>query len=221
MDENFKLFLYDEGFAPAIECRTVSEETLKKYKGKLPEKLLEYWQEFGFCGYGEGLFWIVNPEDYEDVVDAWLEDTGLDRIDKYHVIARSAFGELFLCGEKSGQSLDILPAYGVLFSTSTGKTGPFDLEIQVFFSMQDKEDIDLADIKDKPLFKKALKKLGRLASDEMYGFEPALALGGTAKLENLAKVKAVEHLIILAQLGEKVIRENEAIKLLREGKIKP
>jgi len=66
-----------------------------------------------------------------------------------------------------------------------------------------------------------LKRLGRLEPDELYGFEPTLALGGVERLENLAKVKAVEHLLILAQLGEKEIRENEAIKALREGRITP
>ena|GEM_PF-2614525 len=66
-----------------------------------------------------------------------------------------------------------------------------------------------------------MKRLGRLEPDELYGFEPTLALGGVERLENLAKVKAVEHLLILAQLGEKEIRENEAIKALREGRITP
>jgi hypothetical protein len=220
MAEHFEYFL-SKGFAPAIECWPVSEKTLKRYKGKLPDKLLEYWQSFGFCGYGEGLFWIVNPEDYEDVVDVWLEDTGLDKIDKYHLIARSAFGMMYLWGEKSGRTLDILPMYGMLLPTPPEGEGLFDLDIQVLISGRTKDELDFTDVNDKKLFKKALKKLGRLAPDEMYGFEPALALGGQEKLENLVKVKAVEHLIILAQLGEKVIRENEAIKLLREGKIKP
>ena len=155
------------------------------------------------------------------MVDAWLEDTGLDRIDRYHVIARSAFGDMYLWGENSGRTLDILPTYSMLFPTPPDDDGLSDLDIQVLISSMTKDKLDFTDENDKKLFKKVLKKLGRLSPDEMYGFEPALALGGTAKLENLAKVKAVEHLIILSQLGEKVIRENEAIKLLREGKIKP
>ncbi|WP_426342889.1 T6SS immunity protein Tdi1 domain-containing protein [Pseudoduganella sp. S-14] len=35
----------------------------------------------------------------------------------------------------------------------------------------------------------------------MYGFSPALALGGASMLKNLRNVKAVEHLILLAQLA--------------------
>jgi hypothetical protein len=69
----------------------------------------------------------------------------------------------------------------------------------------DKKQLEQKDHHDKPLFERALKKLGPLAADEMYGFEPTLALGGKADLKNLHKVKAVEHLVILAQLGERQI----------------
>jgi hypothetical protein len=46
------------------------------------------------------------------------------------------------------------------------------------------------------------KKPGPLKPDEMCGFVPALALGETATLDPLQQVKAVEHLVLLAQLSE-------------------
>jgi hypothetical protein len=55
------------------------------------------------------------------------------------------------------------------------------------------------------MFAPALKKLGPLKPDEMYGFVPAVALSGSATLANLQKVKAVEHLAILAQLTERQV----------------
>lgn len=36
--------------------RAVSADTLEKYRGKLPDRLLEYWQEYGFCRFANGLF---------------------------------------------------------------------------------------------------------------------------------------------------------------------
>ena len=68
--------------------------------------------------------------------------------------------------------------------------------MQVFFGSlsRDSNDFD-------GMFHPAFKKLGRLKHDEMYGFVPALALGGPATLEHLQKVKAVEHLVVLAQLA--------------------
>ncbi|MNR22463.1 hypothetical protein D3C85_1394140 [compost metagenome] len=52
------------------------------------------------------------------------------------------------------------------------------------------------------LFEPARERLGTLAADEMYGFVPALMLGGSDSLERLEKLKAVEHLVLLAQLSE-------------------
>ncbi|EKT4468339.1 DUF1851 domain-containing protein [Pseudomonas putida] len=46
------------------------------------------------------------------------------------------------------------------------------------------------------LFEAPKKKLGTLNHNEMYGFVPALAFGGDAKLERIEKVKTIEHLII-------------------------
>ena len=65
-----------------------------------------------------------------------------------------------------------------------------------------KKNFDFKDDKEKPLFKKALKKLGPLNSDEIYAFEPALSIGRLPKIENLVKVKMIEHLAMLAQLAE-------------------
>lgn len=59
--------------------------------------------------------------------------------------------------------------------------------------------------KAQPLFDRALTVLGPLAFDEMYAFEPALALGGKADLMHLRKVKCVEHLVLLAQVGERQV----------------
>ncbi|HSI56362.1 MAG TPA: T6SS immunity protein Tdi1 domain-containing protein [Ideonella sp.] len=47
----------------------------------------------------------------------------------------------------------------------------------------------------------ALRKLSRPKAEEIYGFVPALALGGPSKFENLEKLKIVEHLVFLAQLS--------------------
>lgn len=52
------------------------------------------------------------------------------------------------------------------------------------------------------LFQPAKKKLGTLSRDEMYGFVPAIMLGGSDALDNLKKVRSVEHLVFLSQLSD-------------------
>ena len=205
MDELFSYFLKDKGFGPAIETKVVSQRSLEKFKGKLPDQLLLYWREYGWSGYGKGLFWLVDPDEYEPVLEAWIGDTPFMEQDAYYVIARSAFGELFLWGTKNGPGLSIESNWGMIFPGSDAeaiKNGQADQLVKNFIAFQKVKNLDMQDSFKKPLFDRALEKLGPLAADEMYGFVPALALGGKADLKNLQKVKAVEHLVMLAQLGD-------------------
>jgi len=196
MDRIFARFI--EKFGEPIDRQEVPASSIERYKGKLPNQLLSYWAEHGWCGYGEGIFWLVNPQEYEGVVASWLEGTYLERRDNYHIIARGAFGSLYLWGEKTGYSLKIetvVSRYVVndLDITSNG----MDKALQGFLLSRNVDSNDFGD-----LFKPAKKKLGKLRHDEMYGFVPALMLGGPDTLEHLEKVKAVEHLILLSQIAE-------------------
>ncbi|WP_343725814.1 T6SS immunity protein Tdi1 domain-containing protein [Herbaspirillum huttiense] len=53
-----------------------------------------------------------------------------------------------------------------------------------------------------PLFERARSKLGPLDPHEIYGFQPAIVLGGSFLLDNLVKVKANVHLTLLRMFGE-------------------
>jgi hypothetical protein len=195
MNVLFSIFL--ETFNDPIGHQPVPPSALEDYKDKLPNQLLTYWQDHGWCGYGGGLFWMVNPKEYEDVVAYWLSGTDFETRDTYHLIARSAFGELYLWGEETGSVLTIT-AYasryidGAYSSTDEER----DAKIQGLLMWVLTEGIDL------DLFEAARETLGTLAPDEMYGFVPALMLGGPAKLANLQRLKADVHLILLSQLGE-------------------
>ncbi|QNX86293.1 GAD-like domain-containing protein [Acinetobacter seifertii] len=201
MDENFEIFYHDEGFGPPIFVEPVSEETLKKYQGKLPNQLLEYWKVYGFSGWGNGLFWLVNPEDYQDVLDAWLEHIELPPHEEYFVIARTAFGDLSVWGTIHGRCFTISATTSQIFpKMEKMEQGEEDLLIKIFFSSKDKDSLDINDYKNKPLFDRAVKKYGELSKNEMFGFEPALILGGEAKLENFRKLPIISHLQFLASL---------------------
>lgn len=47
----------------------------------------------------------------------------------------------------------------------------------------------------------ASARYGAPGYDECFGYVPLLALGGPRKVENLQKVKLVEHLSIITQLA--------------------
>ena len=208
MDEFMEDVLGFKEFDPPFARRDVPPEKIEKVRGKLPEKLLEYWQEFGWCGYAKGLFWTVDPDEWEDEQEAWIGDTGFMERDAYYVIARTAFGELILWGEKTGQSLKVVTAWGMIFPDfdpeAFARRGA-DLSAQLFFSSSSRNSYDLEDKDGQPLFDRALERLGPLDHDTMYGFVPALALGGGNTVERLQKLDAHVHLDILSQVTERQI----------------
>ena len=196
MDEIFSIFL--DTFGGPVDRQEVPASSIERFRGKLPNQLLEYWAEHGWCGYGDGIFWIVNPQEYEGVVASWLEGTKFKTFDTYHLIARSAFGDLYLWGEKTGASLKITSILSRCITHTSIYTGEqMDKGLRSFLLSRQVDSNNYGD-----LFKPAKKKLGILRHDEMYGFVPAFMLGGPDTLEHLEKVKAVEHLILLSQITE-------------------
>jgi len=195
MEEYYEYFL--ETLGPAMGRREVPLSSLNKYADKLPEQLLKQWSEYGWSGYAEGLFWTVNPAEYQEMIRSWLDDSGIPDSHFYNVVARSAFGELYLWHEHAGNWLELSAPYARFHATKPALGRHcFNDEIALFFATQDRESNDLED-----LFEQALKTLGPLQPDEMYGFVPALALGGPADLKHLQKVKTIEHLTFLSQLA--------------------
>ncbi|WP_017450268.1 GAD-like domain-containing protein [Herbaspirillum rubrisubalbicans] len=203
-DEDFKYFI--SKFGEATKSSPVPAASLEKWRDKLPDQLLKYWEQEGWCEYSNGLFCTVDPDDYEDLVDEWLADTGLDEIDAFHVIARTAFGKLYVCGEKTGCSATISCVVNMIAALPEDLKAQtkedLDYSIRAFFAFSNPDEFDIKDEDGQSLFERARSKLGPLEPDEIYGFEPAIVLGGKILLENLAKVNANVHLTILRQFAE-------------------
>jgi len=204
VDEYYEEFLNGEDFAPAIHSQPVDPAIVEHYRDILPDRLLGYWQAYGFCGYADGLFWTVNPGDYEDLLQSWLEKTPLWEREKYHVIARNAFGKLYAWGEHSQNDTVLEPHYNTIMPVDMPQQAVTAEQrehfIGVFFDGKNQSSVDFYDMQEKRLFQPALQKLGALEHDEMYSFTPALALGGVASLDNLEIVKLQEQLALLIEM---------------------
>lgn len=196
-DEDFDGFLED--FGKPHDQMPISESVIEAYRHKLPERLFVYWRALGACGFHNGLFWIVNPEDYQDLLDSWLEGTPFEQRTGLSVIARTAFGVLYVWEKSKGWILKVHPSVNLLSYNSKvdGKTLVADQEerkLQYFFGARSLKDCDETDESDKLLFDRVLKKLGPIGSDEMYAFRHRLALGGKETVSNVEIVKlAVYH----------------------------
>ncbi len=204
MEKHFNHFLKKMG--PAIDCRPATDEVLARYRGKLPDQLLSYWREYGWCGYGQGAFWIVNPDDYEEALQSWLRTWPERESDNYYVFARSAFGQLFVWSTKRGYKLSVVPTENKVLPDPYAPTTDVDGETleQYFRSYVSGTSMNRCDTfadDGKRLFSRAVKKLGPVAYDETYSFKLAPVLGGPRTLDNLHKVKIHEQLAILADLA--------------------
>lgn len=209
MDQYFNEFLTDGDFAPAIKSIYPSKETLEYYQKKIPVRLLGYWKEYGFSGFSDGLFWIVNPKDYQGILEKFLQKTPIWGRENFYVVARTAFGELYVRGDRSKSTTIINPHLCSILPGDFNQIPPdkeiIDKRIGIFFMTIEKNDVDYRDKNDKYLFKKCLKKYGPLENDEMYTFSPALALGGSADIKNIKKVKILEQLSILCDLDTPLV----------------
>lgn len=214
IDPDMEWFLQQFGQPEVSE--PPGDATLRHYQGKLPSRLLEYWQEFGFCTFQGGLISIVNPADYDGALQTWLKGTSVSRLDTFHVIARSGFGDLYLWGEKTGQSWNIEPMNGRLFNNGSKEkeiaAGEGNDQIEAFFGVIDPGYVDAIDTGTrKPIFRDAVKRFGPLEPQEMFTFEPAPFLGGEKSLASIAKVNFFVQSEVLAALGNRDIMDMKGL----------
>jgi hypothetical protein len=159
---------------------------LKLYEEKISAEFAAMIKDEGLCTYAEGLFTMVDPRKYDEVLKDYKVYS-----DKCISLVKNAFGDLFYF---DGFECRILyTSHNENYSFATGDA------VKYFFTFQLTDASFLTKNFKKKLFSQALKKYGALKPDETYGFVPALPLGGEEKLENIEIVKTLEYLSILSQ----------------------
>lgn len=213
MDAYFATFLAD--FGPPTSSHPATPEAVERYRGRLPDQLLTYWQQFGFCGFGHGLFWITNPADFAPALHVWLGDLPSTGDDALHVIARGAFGELLVWGTASGFRFEITSALGLIVQQDGSATrlagAQADLALRRFFACRLPRAYDMKDRFGEPMFELALAQHGALQYDEVFAFQPALGDGGVARILNVVKRNVYAHLELLARLGQRRVVDDKSL----------
>ena len=183
-----------------------SPEFIAQYEHTYPEYFFYIWDKLGFASFENGGFWLVNPVDYEDILELCLKNTDLEP-DDFYVIGRTAFGDLFLIGKEttSGLTIDIIDMriYPSLNNNKNLKDGE---HLRAFLSKVmirgTKESIDTYDQNEKLLFDRCLTNLGELKDNEIYAYEPPAVLGGKQLIENMKKVDLFQYIPFVAQLDK-------------------
>jgi hypothetical protein len=201
-DENFE-YIFSEIGKPA-SVSTITDSELSEMSGSLPAAMTAFMKEFGRCQFLDGMLSVVHPGDLQSLMDLVFErdkDLGGKKTVPF---AYSVFGTIYFWNAEHGLG-DVNLVTGQVTCEEIVNPNPdrAHLENTIYIPfMLEKESHDLFDDSDKPLFKRAFKKLGKIGFLECYGFVPALAFGGEAILENLKRLSAPEHFAILAQATE-------------------
>jgi len=200
------MFAYTvEKLGPPAQASRVPFEEAARYADRLPPALIGFWQTYGRGSYQDGKFWICDPAPFQPVIEAvFYGDPEFDPADMT-AIGYSAFASLKIWHRRRrAVSIDFLfreisnPPASAWHDPDTGEPFSPDFSIgcqltsfQYTPAQVDNDGVDL--------LPQAIARLGRLTVGELYGFIPALNLGGDYRVENLRRLNAAEHLLVIAE----------------------
>jgi hypothetical protein len=192
---------YLEDFGGPEKSNRFSFDEIAAIEGLFPLDLRDFLTEYGRCLLEGGLIQLGHPANFRGVLALIFGADEEFSHNNCQVYAHSSFGKLFAWHLNYGfTSIDIVS--GSIISPMLTKGIKKSEGFNRMFIAPFGSDNDFYDVEGKPLFKRAVKKLGPLEIGECYGFFPALALGGSPELEYLKRVSAPEHFAIVAQTME-------------------
>lgn len=192
-------------FGRPAKAVPLPDNVAESYRNKLPNSLIDFWLECGIGLWLEGKFQFCRPDQYHTIVDLVCGRDSDFRPEHSHLFGFTAFGQLFIWNEihrRLRVSLPDLTAQADIIPSRPMKLEP-ERAIATGLFLLNRDAFDFYDDTPEaaPLFGRALGLLGELKLGECYGFVPALALGGAARLEHVTRQPALEHFALLAQLG--------------------
>lgn len=184
-----------------------TSDFIAQYKYTYPEYLFYIWDKLGFASFENGGFWLVNPIDYDNILELCLKDTDFSNPDDFYVFGRSAYGNLYVMNKKNSSKLTIdiidLRIYpSIQESSLLDETDHIRTFLSTIVTRAKNEDIDIYDKNGKFLFDRCLTNLGELKDNEIYAFEPPAVLGGPQVIENIIKVDLFQYISFVSQLDQ-------------------
>lgn len=222
MSSIFDLLVRKYG-TPTLPTRPLAAQ-LDALAGHLPPDLVAFWQRQGIGLWLDGKFQFCLPSDYAPLVARIFADDPDFAPAATHLVGFSAFGQLLIWNEKYQRLLvDLLDLEALVPALNAREAGdPENFPIATPLSRLDRKgsfDVFEQNNAAEPLFDRARARVGPPKLGECYGFFPALAFGGNASLDRIARVDALTHFTFLADAGRcrlmAVLRSDEDVTLLR------
>ena len=205
-----------EQFGEPTHAVTISIEEAARYRGRLPNALIDFWQKHGRGSYLNGTFTICNPDDFQQISRTIFQRDVEFASTEISIIGHNLYGSLS-CFVSSTDDVKGKELIYVNFSNMTvlnpdrwreidgsrssrpPSSTDFGVGIQLHIGITSEDPFVSEDGEDLGIV--ARRVIGPLGPGEIYGFFPALALGGEARVENMRRVGVLEHLTFLSQLG--------------------
>ena len=164
--------------------KKVDKDIIDKYKDIVGNDVIEIWEKYGFGSTFNGYFKIVNPDDYQTL----LEETYIMPFNDIPVFI-TGMGDIITCDNMGSFSIvDYRHQRVKVFWTE--KEIEWDYFFENFYKKYWQWD---------PYFE-VIKKYGEPEYNECFGYEPLLSLGGKESVESLKKVDFEVHITIMSEI---------------------
>ena len=197
-----------DGFGPPMGDGPMAPEQAARYRGRVPDALIQFWLTYGLGSWRDGLFWLCDPEPLMPVVRTLFEGDPEFDPDVIVPYFRDAFGDL-IAWHPTLKVVDISFNLGEVDSTDIttrvlrGRR-PFDDDHAVaarvsgaVFDMRGW----VSDAAGGPVFEAVRARLGPIRADQVYAMTPHFRMGGAGAAEDFSIGGLVEYLGFLAQLS--------------------
>jgi len=165
----------------------VPSEIIEEYRGRVPEELVEIWEQYGYGTCGGGFLRVIDPKLYEAEIGDCIGKTQGDGI--AIPIMVTGLGDL-ITWEPSLGVVAIQYRLGSIYGLGSRLRSVFRLVEDGLILSRLKAEI----------FREALAVHGELPYDQSFIFVPLLSLGGQAKVENLHKRETIASIQVAVDL---------------------
>jgi hypothetical protein len=165
----------------------VPADIIEDYRGRVPDELIEVWENYGYGTFGQGFLRLVDPRLYEAEVGDCIGKTQGDGI--AIPFATTGLGDLITWEPSIG-------VVGIMYRL--GDTVGLGSRLRSLLRRVE-DDFILDDFRAR-IFPKAVAAHGELPYDQSFIFVPLLSMGGAAKVENLHKRETIPAIQVAVDL---------------------
>lgn len=202
---------------PPQRCLSLTQRQVESLSSFLPKSFMSFLMHYGIGDYFNRKLSYCDPKDFSGILAlVFKADPDFSHKDCF-AVAYSAFGRLVCWSVRHDHfeidlvdlritSSKLAPTEFIRPANLPRRERSIDADVLARSLLPyDERDYEAFDSNDQPMFERCLKTYGMLDRGECYGYFPAIGMVGfddtMRRIENIRRVKALEHFAILAQLG--------------------